>query len=166
MSEKKEIVINEHVVDLADKIKKHIEISKDNIVNVKDEKKDDESLFASLLPEDIALKDVKKVFNAVNDFTAATGLAFGEKAIDHMKKHKDCDALNVNFNIFGNNRVEHTLHRTKTGQIPGKPGETYTKSAVLQTGIKITATKKSGDLGKVVKTLEEQGAEILLGNKK
>lgn len=162
MTESKKTTVSENIKDMADIIKENISIGKDNVVEFNEPDK----VFEKVLGDKISKEDMSTAINVINDYTAATGLAFGEKAINHMKDNKDCDNLVVTVPVADGVSINHKILRSKTGQIPNQPGKEYVKNGCLNSSVSIKGTKtNSGNMKAVSNYLETMAEDVLLSNK-
>ncbi len=151
--------IKEAVKTLSTNISKDLKYDKDSHTI-----KAEENIYAKNLPEGLSMEVVDKVNNYDVQFVAASGLAVGEIAIQHMAKEKTVEQISAEFSMARHNSVNHVVTRERTFTNITDPSNPIPKYGDLATKVTIQAGRNQGELKKVRNTLHEMGIEQL--NKK
>ncbi len=102
--------VNENVKALAEKIQGEITFD-GNVASVP------KDLYKKTLPEDLSVETVKKVQEHNLDFSDAVTLAFGRRATEHLRDHKDIDSASLTVNV-AHDRVSSEFRRHRTYRNP------------------------------------------------
>jgi hypothetical protein len=115
----------------------------------------EEGAFVKHLPEGLTEDHVKKLGQYTTDVVAAGALAFGELAIDVMKKHKDLPRCELEVPITGKDTIGFTFDRSyETNAAPGSP-EKVTKYGRVRAEVNHYAAGNVGEFKKVKNHLAE-----------
>lgn len=148
--------IKPEVLELAAKLKAGISIAKDGNATVT------EGLYEQTLPEGITIEQLKDIQKHNNVFIAAAGYAFGESAIDTMKKNAEVSAVSVSIPTVGKDTLDLTFQRER--QIPNAGGEgTSVKFGSLQAKYNMYGAGSRGQLLKVKQELSEKASAVFGG---
>lgn len=149
--------IKPEVLDLAAKLKAGITISKDGSTATVAE-----GLYEQNLPSNISMDVLKEAQKHNNVFIAAAGYAFGESAIDVMKKNAEISAVSISIPTVGKDTLDLTFKRES--QFPNAGGEgTTTKYGTLMTKYNMYGTGSRGQVLKVKQELSEKATAVFGG---
>lgn len=156
---KEELVVNDRIKELADKIKAGINFNKETAVGTEES---NGSLYWANLPEGLTKKVVKEVNNYDNDFVAASAKAAGEIAIEAMTGDTKLEQANFELGMGYVAKVKHTVDRQK--EYPDflsddKDPKTVVKKGHLTTRVSTTISKGTRGQLKVVRQLLNKLAE-------
>lgn len=149
------------VLELADKLKKHLEVDKKTgTIGVA------ANTYAELLPEGITAETIKKI-NEHNGVLAAAGaVVVGQIGIEVMKKNKSVDRVEAVIPMVGKDSMSFNFQRSRPVNVPGQNGEpnsTKTVYGSMQVQIDLYAEKPRGDLRKARELLALEAAAAFGG---
>lgn len=153
---KKQIVIDERVVAMAEIIKKDMTIEKDGTVIIK------EGVYVDCLPATITkeLDEEHRVFRET--FAAAAGLAVGTSSVKAFKANKELEEISATFPTSGRDKLTIQAKREVSTVNPKDRTQTFQNYGVVR-AINHTSygDKDTGMFGSVVKSVKESAASAL-----
>ncbi len=160
MADEKKVGVSEDVRNMADTMKKGLDLDKST--GVATEKEADKPLFEQCMPEGVTVESDKVHSNFRSNFVAAGGLAFGEMMIDAMKKNTNLKDGHCGIKMGGRDSVGYHFERSHEypNRLAGE-GVVVTKHGVLTTDYQVKGGQNSGQLKKVKEALFESANKIL-----
>ncbi len=161
MTEQTKSSVNEVVLDMAKKIKTHIDFSpaKGEKAAVGSEK---DSAFEATLPEDLDLATCRKVSDHNANFIAAGAHAFGELAVAAMKKHGDLEEASLKLKMSGRDSVDYNVLRQNEVRNPAnRDAEPIVKHGTVRTTYNVKGGSNSGQLKHVRDAINQMASEAL-----
>ncbi len=149
--------IKEEISTLAENVRKDLQYEKDTHTISSGEK----NLYESHLPETLTMEVVEKVNGYDVAFVAATGLAVGEMAIEHMAKEKSVEQISAEFPMGKKNGVAHVVTRERVFTNITDAKNPVHKFGDLASTLTVQAGRNQGEFKKVRTHLHELGAEQL-----
>lgn len=120
--------------------------------------------FSDNLPEGQTLKAFEEMDNYRYTYTAATGHAQGQRAIELMNKQKGLNSVTGTFNMGGKTEATHEIVRSKPVFNP-KSGETSEKFGAMTTVVKTAlGNQKIGQIGAVRAHIGELALSLAKGS--
>lgn len=109
--------------------------------------KENSKLFEKSLPEDITIKDVKKVNDHLENFVAGATHAFGEQAIKCMKADKKIDRTSTSIKLDGRSSVKIVMDRKREyeNRLPNADGTVGSVKKVVKKGVTTVNIHKVAD---------------------
>lgn len=119
MSEVKAKKIPQNVLDLADKMEKHLILEKNTITD-----KPEETAFAATLPDNLTMQMVADLENHNRLFIQAGNLALGRMANNAIAADPTLNEVTGDIAFGVNNRLKSVTDRTRTQHVPSTDGTT------------------------------------------
>lgn len=152
-----EIKISKEVLDMAGTIKAKFSVDSNTGAGTVGE-----DLYKESLPEDIDLKTIERVKAHDRTFIAATAHAFGELAIEAMKKNSKLENASIDIPMSKYDNVSHNIarHRTYQNHLV-KGNEVIEKWGIMDTAYKAKGGRNIGDLKRVRVQLQQMAQKKL-----
>lgn len=144
--------IKQDVLDLSKKLATKINIDKDGVGTA------EKDLFeASLEGTGLTKDSYKKHAQHLETLVAATGHAFGEKAIEYFKGKGSSDKVAIDIPTVGHDRIEHVINKEVSYRNPSS-GETISKKGELRSSYR---NSLKGQVKAVKEAIAEKAAKTL-----
>ena len=148
--------VSETVLELSKKIEKHLAWDKEaHSIN------GDKDTFKTCIPDELNEKVIRAVNEFQTDFVAAGAHAFGNMAINHLKKDGNLSRIEGGIPMVGRDHVSYVMDREKTYENRLGNGETVQKFGVLSTVVEMRPGRNVGDYKQIRKELGELAAAAL-----
>lgn len=159
-AEKKLADIKPEVVELSNRLSKHIAVAKDGTTTV------GENLFESHLPESLTPEVVAEVRNYTSNFIAAGQHSFGMAAVGALNDNKKLNEVSTTIGLGGKDTLELSVARSKTyvdrmGENKDNPREIVKYGVCVATVTQAGHSNSTGQLGLVRKHIGQHAAELL-----
>lgn len=148
--------IKQEVLDLAEKIKSGISISKDGTVTIA------EDLYIKQLPESIDPKVLAEAQKHTSQFIAAAAYVMGDKALDIMKKNAEINEVSMEIPTVGKDALNFNFKRSR--EVPNVAGDgKITKYGSMTVKMDSYGTGSRGQLLKVKQELSDKATKAFGG---